>query len=58
MLSSFLTNLLTYQLAHTGNLFCLLNFSLNGERISQQAIAQLIGDPRYLRFERPYPRRR
>ena len=29
---------------------CLLSFSLIGERISQQAIAQLIGDPRYLRF--------
>jgi hypothetical protein len=28
----------------------LLSFSLIGERISQQAIAQLIGDPRYLRF--------
>ncbi len=27
----------------------LLSFSLSGERISQQAIAQLIGDPRYLR---------
>jgi hypothetical protein len=29
----------------------LLSFSLIGERISQQAIAQLIGDPRYLRFK-------
>jgi hypothetical protein len=27
-----------------------LSFSLIGERISQKAIAQLIGDPRYLRF--------
>jgi hypothetical protein len=29
---------------------CLLSLSLIGEQISQQAIAQLIGDPRYLRF--------
>jgi hypothetical protein len=29
---------------------CLLSFSFIGERISQKAIAQLIGDPRYLRF--------
>ena len=29
---------------------CLLSFSLVDERISQQAIAQLIRDPRYLRF--------
>jgi hypothetical protein len=29
---------------------CLLTFSLIGERISQKAIAQLIGDPKYLRF--------
>ena len=28
----------------------LLRFSLIAERISQQAIAKLIGDPRYLRF--------
>ena len=27
-----------------------IKFSLIGERISQQAIAQLIGEPRYLRF--------
>ncbi len=38
-----------------GNLF---SFSLIGERIYQQVIAQLIGDPRYLRVQRPYPRRR
>ena len=30
--------------------YCLLSFSLIGERMSQQAVAQLIGDPRYLRF--------
>ena len=30
-------------------LVCLLSSSLVGERISRQAIAQLIGDPRYLR---------
>jgi hypothetical protein len=29
---------------------CLLSLSLIGEQISQQAIAQLIEDPRYLRF--------
>ena len=30
---------------------CLLGFSLMGERgLTQQAIAQLTGDPRYLRF--------
>ena len=29
---------------------CLSSVSLIGERISQQAIAQLIGDPKYLRF--------
>ena len=28
----------------------LLSFSIIGERISQQAIAQLIGDPRHVRF--------
>ena len=32
------------------SVYCLLSFSLIRERISQQAIAQLIGDPRYLRF--------
>jgi 16S rRNA A1518/A1519 N6-dimethyltransferase RsmA/KsgA/DIM1 with predicted DNA glycosylase/AP lyase activity len=33
----------------------LLSFSLIGEQISQQAIVQLIGNPKYLRL---YPRRR
>jgi hypothetical protein len=28
-----------------------VSFSLNGERISQQSIAQLIGDPRYLQLK-------
>jgi hypothetical protein len=36
-------------------IFCIRLLSL---LISQQAIAQLMGDPRYLRFERLYPRRR
>ena len=35
---------------YTVYLLRLSSFSLIGERISQQAIAQLIGDPRYLRF--------
>ena len=31
--------------------------ALTGERISQRAIAQLIGDPRYKRSERPFSRK-
>jgi hypothetical protein len=33
------------------NLLSLLSFSLIGERISQQAIAQLIGDSRYCTYD-------
>ena len=37
-------------LVFCANVYSLLSISLIGERLFQQAIAQLIGDPRYLRF--------